>query len=125
MSKNNKNRMENNLNYQGKTSSKMNLIEPEILLLLKNNPSHGYELFKRLSDMENDINDPGTLYRNLRSMEEKGLIKSAWSTEKSGPAKRVYQVTNIASEEIEEWKEEIKRRITLLDDLLKKVDQLV
>lgn len=99
------------------------LIEPGLLLLLKENPTHGYDLLKKLNDLEiiEDSIDPGTVYRTLRNIEKDGLIKSRWDTEGPGPARRIYEVTSAANAEIEIWVKEIEKEIGLFEALLKQL----
>lgn len=47
--------------------------------------------------------DPGTLYRTLRGLEEDGLVRSAWETGESGPARRVYELTEQGIEFLHAW----------------------
>jgi PadR family transcriptional regulator, regulatory protein PadR len=61
-------------------------------LLLVAKPAHGYELIRVLHDIdtiEGDL-DPATVYRNLRRMEEDGLVSSYWESDSAGPARRLY-----------------------------------
>jgi len=96
-------------------------IQPCLLLLLYEKPSHGYELMEKLSGFGfQECIDPGIVYRNLRKMEEEGWIKSKWETEGSGPAKRLYIVTEEGKEAIHTWAEHIKRQIKRLEYFLRK-----
>ena len=47
-------------------------IQAELLLLLGQQPSHGYELIQRLNEAEfkSGEADPATVYRNLRCMDK-------------------------------------------------------
>ncbi len=38
--------------------------------------------------------DPGGLYRCLRAMDEEGLVVSTWEPSSSGPARRLYELTD-------------------------------
>lgn len=96
------------------------LIEPCLLLLLHEKPSHGYDLIDKLVEFgfEEDAPDPGTVYRNLRRMEEEGLVKSTWITEGPGPAKRLYEVTPQATELLGTWVKEVEKSIERLENFL-------
>ena len=79
-------------------------IQPWLLLLLLQKPSHGYELMERLIENEEvPCADPGLLYRTLRQLEEDGLVRSEWDTEGSGPARRLYEVTPDGVEYLHAW----------------------
>ncbi|MGH9185986.1 MAG: helix-turn-helix transcriptional regulator, partial [Acidimicrobiales bacterium] len=69
-------------------------LRPAILVLLKENESHGYELVARLGDMGFEVGDFGGLYRVLRTMDEEGLVVSVWGEPERGPARRVYRLTD-------------------------------
>ena len=71
-----------------------NYLRSCVLLLLSEGPAHGYELLSRLSERGFGHADAGGLYRALRVMEEDGLLASSWDHGESGPARRVYFVTD-------------------------------
>jgi len=68
-------------------------IEPCILLLLSQKPSHGYGLMEDLEHKCGEKVDIGNLYRTLRRMEMDGWVKSDWSKNESGPDRRTYTIT--------------------------------
>jgi DNA-binding PadR family transcriptional regulator len=63
-------------------------------LLLQEEPTHGYQLAERLKELGIGDTDSSGIYRALRHLERKGLVRSAWYTSTSGPARRTYQVTS-------------------------------
>ncbi|MCA1690864.1 MAG: PadR family transcriptional regulator, partial [Actinobacteria bacterium] len=69
------------------------LLPSYLLLLLAEEPSHGYELAIRLRESGFELPGPGPVYRELRSLETAGLLRSVWSLPSSGPIPRVYQLT--------------------------------
>ena len=86
---------------------------PAVLLLLRNEPAHGYDLLERLPGIfprAVDPPDPGTFYRLLRSMEDDGAIASSWdTTTQAGPARRVYALTDAGREQLDWWGLQIER----------------
>jgi PadR family transcriptional regulator PadR len=64
-----------------------------LLLLLAESPGHGYQLMERLKPLGFDWNGPGPIYRELRSLEDDGLVESQWVAGKTGPGRRVYEIT--------------------------------
>ncbi len=68
-------------------------IEPCLLLLLKERPSHGYELADRLKTLGVADGDSGGIYRALRGLEREGLTRSVWRPSAAGPARRTYHLT--------------------------------
>ena len=97
-------------------------VEPCLLLLLHEKPSHGYELIEKLAEFgfDGDSTDPGTVYRNLRKMEEAGLVKSSWMTEGPGPAKRLYEVTAPATDLLATWAIDVQKNIERLENFIKR-----
>jgi PadR family transcriptional regulator PadR len=70
------------------------LVAPALLLLLAESPSHGYELVERLTAFGLSDGRPGSLYRDLRRLEDAGLVRSYWeASQVRGPARRVYELT--------------------------------
>ncbi len=95
------------------------ILQPWLLLLLLEKPSHGYELMERLSqDSEAPQGDPGLLYPLLRRMEREGLVASAWDTEGKGPARRLYEVTPEGVDYLHAWAVSIRQTRARLDRFL-------
>lgn len=79
-----------------------NFLRPCLLLLLREQPAHGYELLERLQAFGFDRSDPGRLYRTLRTLEGEQLVSSAWESSASGPDRRIYSLTRAGMEELHE-----------------------
>lgn len=77
-----------------------NFLRPAILLLLRENPAHGYDLIERLGPFGFEHSEPGRLYRALRALEADGLVHSAWEPSALGPHRRIYQLTGGGAEEL-------------------------
>ena len=69
-----------------------NFVRPCLLLLLKEAPSYGYELLKRLPALGID-KDHTTVYRTLRALESEGLVRSGWEGRVKGPDRHRYEIT--------------------------------
>jgi len=94
-------------------------VQPWLLLSLAQKPAHGYELMERLGqDKDTPGADPGLLYRTLRQFEEDGLVRSSWDTKGSGPARRVYEITDEGLEYLHAWAVNIRRTRERLDRFL-------
>jgi PadR family transcriptional regulator, regulatory protein PadR len=79
-------------------------IQPWLLLLLLQKPSHGYELMERLGqDEAAPCAEPGLLYRTLRNLEDEGMLRSSWETGEPGAARRLYEVTPAGVEYLHAW----------------------
>src|SRR5258708_40111376 len=75
-------------------------VRATVLLLLLEQPAHGYELLERLEPFGFHRTDAGGLYRNLRALEDAGLVDSDWRQSAAGPDRHVYQITGAGKEEL-------------------------
>ncbi|MDY0042719.1 MAG: helix-turn-helix transcriptional regulator [Desulforhabdus sp.] len=91
-------------------------IQPSILLGLYPKASYGYELIQSIQKfgfVEGQA-PPGMIYRHLRQLEGDGLISSEWDTESSGPAKRMYCLTEEGKEMLALWVDYMERQASTL-----------
>ncbi len=96
-----------------------------ILLQLAQSPAHGYELLERLDQaQELPEADPGFLYRTLRALEEEGLVRSSWDTAGSGPARRVYTLTDLGRDYLDAWAVHVRRTRDQLNLFLAEYEKL-
>ena len=81
-----------------------------VSLLLRDHPSHGYELVESLEGLiPGGRVDLGNLYRTLRALEARGVVSSEWDAEAAGPAKRRYELTDAGRERLGEWAASLER----------------
>lgn len=95
--------------------------EPGVLLLLRSGPAHGYDLVKRLPDVFPGVRagpDAGIVYRVLRALEADGAVRSSWEMSDAGPARRVYELTAIGHERLEDWRERLTGELTAIHGFL-------
>lgn len=95
------------------------ILRPALLLLLAEGDSHGYQLMDHLNQMgiDSECLDSSVLYRDLREMEEMGLIQSTWDDDSKGPKKRVYQIREEGLARLSSWLESldlVQRQIAAL-----------
>jgi PadR family transcriptional regulator, regulatory protein PadR len=78
--------------------------EPALLLLLRERPTHGYDLLERLPELTGESRvEMGNLYRLLRALEEEGLVVSDWSD-----GKRTYAITERGVQLLDQWVEALR-----------------
>jgi PadR family transcriptional regulator PadR len=77
--------------------------EPAVLLLLREQPAHGYELLEHLPELTGERVDMGNLYRFLRVLEAEGIVSSKWEEELPGPSKRTYTLTDEGRALLDAW----------------------
>jgi len=73
--------------HKDKSELELGLLQTQVLWLLKN-PTHGYELMKKLNVLKKTKITQGTLYPTLQRLDELELI-----TSKMRGRKRVYHLT--------------------------------
>ncbi|MCP4695011.1 MAG: PadR family transcriptional regulator [Desulfobacterales bacterium] len=104
--------MEKGEKRRGLAGKRERYIQPSILLGLKLKPSYGYELIRSIQNfgfIEGQA-PPGMIYRHLRQLEEDGFVASRWKTGGSGPAKRMYDITEEGGEMLAAWVEYMGRQ---------------
>jgi PadR family transcriptional regulator, regulatory protein PadR len=77
-----------------------NFLRPCLLLLLREEPAHGYDLLERIQTLGFDGSDPGGLYRALRALEREELVRSVWEPSENGPDRRTYEITRKGMENL-------------------------
>ncbi len=92
-------------------------LRPVVMLLLAEQPMHGYELMGRLKDfgIGQGGMDPSLLYRLLRILERAGLAESSLDDSGSGPARKVYKLTPEGMEVLDMWAANLDEVSELLD----------
>jgi PadR family transcriptional regulator, regulatory protein PadR len=89
------------------------------LLMLREKNSYGYELMERTAAFGFEAMNPGAMYRALRHMEKEGLVESTWKTSKSGPARRIYSITDAGEAYLNFWAEALKQYQQATDDFIR------
>lgn len=84
----------------GGAAAPRNFLRPCVLLLLREQSAHGYDLIERLRPLGFDPSDPGRLYRTLRALEDEALVRSGWEASSVGPDRRVYEITRAGVEHL-------------------------
>ena len=102
-----------------------NFLRPCLLLLLREQPAHGYELLERLRPFGFEGSDPGGLYRSLRKLEGEGLVRSAWEASSFGPARRIYEITRVGMEELHDRAKGLAEARGTLDTFLGRYEEFV
>ena len=102
-----------------------NFMRPCLLLLLREQPAHGYELLERLRPLGFLREDPGGLYRALRSLERDGLVRSAWEPSSEGPDRRIYELTRAGMEDLHRRAKALAAAREALDVFLSRYGEFV
>jgi poly-beta-hydroxybutyrate-responsive repressor len=76
---------------------------------------HGYQILQTLSVFGLAAFDPTTVYRTLRRLEKDGLLMSGWEIGDSGPARRVYSLTEAGENFLQTWASALEHYQSILN----------
>ena len=100
----------------------VSLLEPTLLTLVKEQPSHGYNLLADLGKLGMDTFHPSVVYRTLREMEVLEWIQSDWDkSQTQGPPRRIYRLTSLGDKVLQNWRIELERTQGIISELLKQI----
>ena len=94
-----------------------------ILAVLSGRPLHGYAIAREIERRSRDALSvgEGALYPALRALEREELVQSEWQTQPSGPARRVYTLTDAGqaklSSQVRAWSRFSKAVNDILGDI--------
>lgn len=90
-----------------------------ILLVLAQGPVHGGAIHSALTErMPKFKSDTGAVYRTLQQLEKDGEVQFTWDTANPGPARKIYQLTSLGYEKLDDWRKDIEMRIENLNYFL-------
>lgn len=99
----------------------VSMLEPALLILLKQQPQHGYNLLSDLEALGMGTLHPSVVYRTLHEMEKLEWIISDWNADQTqGPPRRTYQLTALGEDVLVNWKKELEKNRELIGKLLEK-----
>jgi PadR family transcriptional regulator PadR len=101
-----------------------NFLRPCLLLLLAEQPGHGYDLLEQIAALGLERADAGGLYRALRAMEQEGLVRSWWEPSDAGPARRTYTLTDEGRDWLHAWAGSLREVRRLLGRYLHRYESL-
>lgn len=100
----------------------LSLLEPALLVLLKEQPRHGYTLLADLETWGMTFIHPSVVYRTLRDMESLEWVQSDWDTAQTqGPPRRTYRLTAQGEEALQYWRHELEKTQGLISQLLERL----
>ena len=79
------------------------MLTTSLLAFLKGCNAYGYELTQRMNEAGLPPFDSAAVYRALRQLEATGLVSSFWDTSASGPARRMYSLTQAGELFLGSW----------------------
>jgi PadR family transcriptional regulator PadR len=104
---------------QGHARRAAGMAESALLLLLHQEPAHGYTLLEELGEFGLGAMDPSAVYRTLRDMEDRGWVTSTWDEQETlGPPRRVYRITDTGDEVLAAWIDDLDETRQMLNRLV-------
>ncbi len=103
------------------------LLQPSILTLLAKKRLHGYLIIQELEGKNlyhGEKADNTGIYRTLKSLEDKGMVTFDWELEQTGPAKKVYQITETGRECLANWIDTLKDYQNTISLLIREAEEV-
>lgn len=94
------------------------MLNAHLLAMLKGWSDYGYELVQRLNEAGLGEYNKGSVYRALRQLEQMGLVCSMWDTSQSGPARRMYELTQAGTLFLQNWLALVDLHRSMIEQLL-------
>ncbi len=69
------------------------VLEYCVLSLLDAEPLYGFDLVRRLGDVDGMVTSEGTIYPLLSRLRREGRVTTTWAASDSGPPRRYYSLT--------------------------------
>jgi len=98
------------------------LLSSSLLAYLRRWNAYGYQLVQELGKSGLPSFDSTTVYRTLRQLEKAGLVSSFWDTSESGPARRMYSLTQAGETFLDLWLDLFGRYQKILHSALDSLD---
>ena len=98
------------------------LLHIAILSILRGREAHGAEIVRLLRGRYGITVPKAMVYGLLRRLEGHGLVSSQWSVEGSGPARRVYRITEEGLDYLDDSLDGLKRVKSLIELLISEAD---
>ncbi|MEP6659552.1 MAG: helix-turn-helix transcriptional regulator [Acidimicrobiales bacterium] len=93
---------------------------PTILLLLAEEPRHGYSLMGELRDLRFGHVDRPSVYRALAQLQRDGLLESWSETPTAGPVRHVYGLTPTGERALRTWMHIVVEERDILERVLRR-----
>lgn len=86
-----------------------------LLALLAEQPTHGYDLVRRLGEIGLDTVSYGTIYPLLTRMRRLGLVADERAESPNGPPRKVYAPTPAGHQALRGWIEQWREFVAIVD----------
>lgn len=100
------------------TQLRRGVLEHCVLALLDKEPLYGFELVRRLSEVDGMVVSEGTIYPLLSRLRRDGWVTTTWAESASGPPRRYYLVTTEGRRALYEFTDGWRRFTAAVDHLM-------
>ena len=101
-------------------------VEPVLMLMIKERGrTYGYDLSGDLADYaftDAEI-ERAALYRTLNVLEKNGFVVSEWDVKGSGPARKLYSLTQDGEHHLQQWAQVLKKVSKSMSQFVHKVEK--
>ena len=100
------------------TQLRRGVLEFCVLALLSGDEVYGFDLVRRLSDIDGLVTSEGTIYPLLSRLRRDGWVSTTWRESESGPPRRYYSITKSGQHALTGFSTEWQRFRDSVDTLL-------
>ncbi len=91
------------------TQLRRGALEYCVLALLTTEPRYGFDLVRRLGDVDGLVTSEGTIYPLLSRLRKDGLVTTAWRESDAGPPRRYYALSADGRSALERFVQDWRR----------------
>ena len=89
------------------TQLRRGVLEYCVLALLRDESLYGFDLVRRLGEIDGMVTSEGTIYPLLTRLRKEGWVSTTWQESESGPPRRYYSLTQAGEKALllfgDEW----------------------
>ena len=100
------------------TQLRRGVLEFCVLALLGQEEVYGFDLVRRLSDVDGLVTSEGTIYPLLSRLRRDGWVSTTWRESESGPPRRYYAITRAGLHALDGFTTEWRRFRDSVDGVL-------
>jgi PadR family transcriptional regulator PadR len=89
-----------------------------VLSLLREDARYGFDLVRRLGDVDGMVTSEGTIYPLLSRLRRDGWVDTSWQESESGPPRRYYEISPDGRQALAGFTAEWRRFRDSVDELL-------
>lgn len=93
-----------------------------LLSLIREEPSYGYEMVRKLQSRGLNLVSEGSIYPLLSRLEKGGLVDGFLVQSSEGPARKYYRITATGTTHLGEWTDDWRAFRNGVDDVLARDD---